>query len=531
MDSCYRTRDIVQRPMSANNLGGVHACRQGPTPAVCEVPLRDSRVPTLARRPQGRSCLATTLDAAVDPAPSGAARTAWREITAILKLALFLRVDGRDIVGRESTILVLAGFALATWVVIDPLMHSRDLVFSWYALPDLACIAAGVLGLAWLLMRLSRPSFGFRRSLVLTLGALPVAMVGEVASWKLVNSSLRVLFVVLSVYALFYFARGLRLLTGRRQPVALAVGGVTLSLLLVSLDYMQANPRVWVRAEERLDRMNAAGVDWVRMARVQFLQQSRIDAAVARLAPQRPAVPDVFFLGFAGYGQEPVFAREIDVAEKAVAQRFDSRARSLRLVNDQRDVETWPIASEPALRHALRGMAAAMGKEDVLFLVLSSHGDRGQGVRVANAGMVTTRLDPASLDEMIREAGIQWRIIVVSACYSGSFVDALADERSIVITAAAPDRKSFGCNDSRWLTYFGEAFFQDAMAGTHSLRAAFDQASAALARKERASGIVPSMPRASFGALIEARLETPVERRIASQEPSQGPSQGSSQGR
>jgi hypothetical protein len=108
---------------------------------------------------------------------------------------------------------------------------------------------------------------------------------------------------------------------------------------------------------------------------------------------------------------------------------------------------------------------------------------------------------------MIREAGIGWRVIVVSACYSGSFVDELADERSIVITAAAPDRKSFGCNDSRWLTYFGEAFFKDALAGTGSLRAAFQKASTALEKKERAAGIVPSLPRASFGELIEARLE------------------------
>ncbi len=427
--------------------------------------------------------------------------------SAVLRLALFLRVDGREITGRESTILLLAAIALATWIVVDPLMHSRDLVFSWYALPDLACVAAGVMGLAWLLTKLTRPSFGFRRGLVLTLGALPVAMIGEVASWKLVNSSLRMLFVVLSIYALFYFARGLRLLTGRHQPAALIVGGLTTALLVVSLDYLQANPRLWVRAEERLDHINAAGVDWVRMARVQFMQQSRIDADVAKLAPQSASVPDVFFLGFAGYGQEPVFAREIDVAEKVVGQRFDSGARSLRLVNDRRDSESWPIASEPGLRHALGKLGQAMGKEDVLFLVLSSHGDRDRGVRVSNAGMVTTRLDPASLDEMIRDAGIEWRVIVVSACYSGSFVEALADERSIVIAAAAPDRKSFGCNDSRWLTYFGEAFFKDALAGTGSLRAAFTQARSALEKKERASGIVPSLPQASFGELIEARLE------------------------
>ena len=147
-----------------------------------------------------------------------------------------------------------------------------------------------------------------------------------------------------------------------------------------------------------------------------------------------------------------------------------------------------------------------MGDEDVLFLAFSSHGDRGKGVRVSNPGTLTTRLDPRSVDQMLREAGILWRVVVVSACYSGTFADALADERSIVITAAGADRKSFGCNDSRALTYFGEAFFRDALSGAGSLREAFQLASKALERKESEAGIVPSRPQASFGTLLEAKL-------------------------
>jgi len=97
-------------------------------------------------------------------------------------------------------------------------------------------------------------------------------------------------------------------------------------------------------------------------------------------------------------------------------------------------------------------------------------------------------------------------VIVVSACYSGDFVDALADERSVVIAAASADRKSFGCNDSRALTYFGEEFYQQSLAGAASLRDAFQQARSALEKKERAAGIVPSLPRASFGALTDVKL-------------------------
>jgi hypothetical protein len=445
-------------------------------------------------------------------AQPGARPSFLTELLALLGLACFLPVNGAHIQGRESTITVLALLALIAWIVVDPLLHSRDLVFSWLAVPDVACVALGVLALAWVLTKVARPGPGYRRALVLTLGALPVAMIGEVASWKLTSTALMVLEAVLSLYALLYFWRGLRALTGRSQPGAVAAGAVMVALLLIAFDGLQTNPRFWVRGEEKLDRLNTAGADWARMARVQFAQQARIDAAIREMAPQVPGQVDTFFLGFAGYGHEPIFAREIGLAADVVGDRFRARDRSLRLVNDPKDSDTWPIATEPGLRHALRRLGEVMGDEDVLFLTFSSHGDRGRGVRVSSPGMVSMALSPESLAGMLRDAGIEWRVIVVSACYSGGFSEALADERSIVITAAAPDRKSFGCNDSRALTYFGEAFFQDALNANGSLRAAFGQARVALEQKEREQGIVPSMPQAKFGSQLEARLEGRIAR-------------------
>jgi hypothetical protein len=435
----------------------------------------------------------------------------WRELWSLLRLALFQRVRAGDITGNELTIGLLAVIAVASWIVADPLLHSRELVFSWHALPDLVCVAGAVFALAWLLDRVARPRAGYRRVLLVTMGAVPLVMLGELASWKLPASWLSALIVALAVYALLYFAHGLRVLTGRHQPVALLLGAMWVALFLFSFDYVQANPRFWVRADERLDRLHAVGATGVRMSRALFLQQARIDAAIARMPAQDPGVVDRYFLGFAGYGQERIFAREIELATAAVGRYFQTGDRSLRLVNDGADLERWPVATEPGLRHALARLGEVMGDEDVLFLALASHGDRGRGVRITNPGMLATTLSPESLAGMLRDSGIGWRVIVVSACYSGSFVDALADERSIVIAAAAPDRKSFGCNDSRELTYFGEAFFRDALSRAGSLRAAFESARAALAAKERASGILPSLPQASFGDLIEPRLEANLE--------------------
>jgi hypothetical protein len=143
----------------------------------------------------------------------------------------------------------------------------------------------------------------------------------------------------------------------------------------------------------------------------------------------------------------------------------------------------------------------------VLFLSISSHGSDEPAIAVANSQLALDDMRPEDLADALREAGIQWRVIVISACYAGGFIDSLRDARTIVITAAAPDRTSFGCSSDSDLTYFGEAFYRDALPGARSLREAFDHAKSAIAARENAEGVTPSNPQAYFGAEIEARLE------------------------
>ena len=97
--------------------------------------------------------------------------------------------------------------------------------------------------------------------------------------------------------------------------------------------------------------------------------------------------------------------------------------------------------------------------------------------------------------------------MIISACHAGAFIPYLSDDQSIVITAAAADRTSFGCSNDRDLTNFGEAFIRDALPGVPSLRAAFEQARDSIAVREQSEGLTPSMPTAHFGAALEHRLE------------------------
>jgi hypothetical protein len=229
------------------------------------------------------------------------------------------------------------------------------------------------------------------------------------------------------------------------------------------------------------------------------LQPARIDLEIERISQHSPPGAQVYFVGFAGFGEERVFAEEIALASTRVAERYGSRDRTLRLVNDRRDVDSFPLATAAALRYALKGLGRVMDSDDVLFLALSSHGRKGAHLSVTNTGMRESTLDAKDLAQMLRESGIRWRVIVVSACFSGSFVKPLADDHTIVITAASKNRTSFGCSDQRDLTYFGEAFYRDAFPGSTDLRAAFEAARREIHQRELAEDFMPSKPQAFFG--------------------------------
>ena len=236
-------------------------------------------------------------------------------------------------------------------------------------------------------------------------------------------------------------------------------------------------------------------------------QRDLIDAQIARFPAETGSEAHVYFLGFAGYGEERVFAEEIKLAAKNVGENYGSAPRSVLLLNDRRDLSTYPLASESSLRYALNALGRVMNRdEDVLFLALSSHGSRGATIEVSNEGMEPQPLGAVTLADLLAESGIRWKVIVVSACFSGAFVEPLADNHTIVLTAASRSRTSFGCSDQRDLTYFGEAFYRDSLPGSTQLRAAFETAKQEIRRREKEEGVRASQPQSYFGPLMEEKL-------------------------
>ena len=87
---------------------------------------------------------------------------------------------------------------------------------------------------------------------------------------------------------------------------------------------------------------------------------------------------------------------------------------------------------------------------------LTSHGSPA-GLAV-KAGLLTQTLTPSNLADMLARTGVRYKVVVISACYSGVFIPRLANPDTLVITAADAGHPSFGCRDKAKWTYFGNAF-------------------------------------------------------------------------
>ncbi|MDO4223196.1 MAG: C13 family peptidase [Acinetobacter sp.] len=213
-----------------------------------------------------------------------------------------------------------------------------------------------------------------------------------------------------------------------------------------------------------------------------------------------------YFMGVAGAGYQDVFKSEIERIKTLFDTRFNTTGRSIALINNPNTGLDYPFASKTSVEAALMQLGKNMNREnDILFLYLTSHGLENL-FQLENAPLDFDDIDPIWLRQTLDKAGIRWRVIVISACRSGSFVPALQSPDTLIITAAAADKDSFGCSHEADYTYFGRAFFDRALREKTSLKDAFIQAQSTVASWENAQGFPASEPQWSLGKNIELML-------------------------
>lgn len=296
----------------------------------------------------------------------------------------------------------------------------------------------------------------------------------------------------------------------RAGAVAVAIGLTAVMTVVASLD-----GAFWMLSAQVRPLLGRESAASARETLTPALAQDQIwEAQPALMKAQqealRPALSgraNVYAIAVAGSGTQALFSREAHEALRAAAARFGGDNRGgILLSNGAADLMRSPLATRGNIAAAAKAVGeVADAKRDVMFVYLASHGSPLAELSSELPGYQAVQTISAdSTAAALREAGVARRVIVVSACYAGAWIPALADDNTIVITASAADRTSFGCDDSRRLTVFGEAFLGSLAAKDLSLHDAFEDAKRKIAAYEREQGETASLPQAFVGRNMTA---------------------------
>jgi Peptidase C13 family len=435
------------------------------------------------------------------------------------RLALFRPVGITSFRITLGALLGLIAFLYALDIALDALRVGADASFDVGALPRAAFGTIVMLLLIAMFAIVFRQPHLMLALSVTILAAVPLldiagqgyhAFVDRVDRWTpTVGWIAWAAWIAVAGWGVAIIARAVAItLSPRPRHFRLAVFASTALMFAVGMlvEWRFPEPDWWIGARaQREDRGNA----WSIVSEQALVRQPQLLAESLRdLEPQRPGIVDLYFVGFAPYASQDVFLKDVAAARGAVSERFETAKRSVELVSNPRMVLEKPIASGSNLRATLQAVGERIDRdEDVVLLFVTSHGGQDHRLSVEFFPLRLDALNAADLRSMLDDAGIRWRIVVISACYSGGFIPALADERTLVMTAAAADRTSFGCSHDSDMTFFTDALFNQALRSERSLLGAFERARTLVAERERAEGMSPpSDPQISVGAAMREKL-------------------------
>jgi hypothetical protein len=313
-----------------------------------------------------------------------------------------------------------------------------------------------------------------------------------------------------ALYALWVAALCVGVLRLTRPRPLRALGHVATLLVVVILPlWTMPAASLWQAQQDEAEPDDDRDSRALSREDVFYAQPALLAHELQSLEAQRPGIEDLYFVGVAGDGSEDVFMKELRVVSDLFRERFDADGRSVLLVNNPATVRELPIATATALDHALQRVGRTIDPdEDVVFLYITSHGSQDHRLAMQFRPLQLHDLRPGMIKRMLDEAGIKWRVIAISACYSGGFIEPLKDDNTLIITAADANHTSFGCGNDSDFTYFGKAYFDHALRETWSFVDAFDRARREIEGREKAQALTPSNPQMYAGKQIQRKLES-----------------------
>ncbi len=239
-----------------------------------------------------------------------------------------------------------------------------------------------------------------------------------------------------------------------------------------------------------------------------YKESGELQFALDSLQASDPQKIELYSLVVAGYGTEEVFRRESKFIENLFNSQYGNRTTAIYLANSQRSLGEHPLATRTSISAAITRIAERMDKEqDIFFFYITSHGSKDKQLSLNHNGLELVDIEAKWLGNLLKGTGIKHRVIVLSACYSGGFIDELKDAQSLIMTSAAADKTSFGCADDSLFTYFGRAYFQESLKPGVDFEQAFFEAKKLVSTWEKEQKITKSNPQIHPNAQVVEQVK------------------------
>lgn len=220
-------------------------------------------------------------------------------------------------------------------------------------------------------------------------------------------------------------------------------------------------------------------------------QQFLLDQALDDLDDEQPGVTDLYFVGFAPDARKIGFVADVESAARVMDRHWATRGRSIVLVNNPSTIAQRPFATVTNLRETLEEIGGIIDPdEDIVMLYLTGDAGRDGVLAAVNPPLELVPLSPRALRSLLDAEGIRFRVVVVSACYAGAWVDALKDDDTAVVASSAADVRGAGCAGGLRPGAFETAFFGDGMRRSGDLVKAFSAARDVLTREGAAAPVL-----------------------------------------
>ena len=238
-----------------------------------------------------------------------------------------------------------------------------------------------------------------------------------------------------------------------------------------------------------------------------YREAALLDAELGDVPDGDPDQVEIYFLGIAGDGTQRVFSREVTAFRDYFDKLNPLRARQINLINDRDTIGLHPMATLTSIERAIATLGGRMNLEqDLLVVYISSHGSKEYDISLKNEVIRLADLPASKLATMLKDSGIRWQVIFVSACYSGGFIEPLQTESTLIMTASASGKTSFGCSDEAEMTYFGQALLES-LPRSETVEEVFKTLSVNIAVRESEESLGSSNPQLYVGGDIAEKLD------------------------